>query len=460
MISTALLEITLIECIQWVDCDYNAWVDCDYNEWLETSAVIKVSQMGYAGDDGYWVEKIIDISPLQFRLNNLYGGHVKASFGDVSLALDTFDDIGIWPPPESADVSVVFVDSSGSRHNLFSGSMMIQRLSRDGIEYQFYGETYNGEMLLDEGSGYSDQEDETNEVAFPRAFGEVKYMKAVRLPDIEDTGNQAYCNGYLAGDAGVDWFVYDDGVDITSHVENEGDGTFEINHLTLPIGEVTVSGTGELETIADVFEWAGLKLGVTVDTSGVSAFDLSYWAESQQVLIDFLDQIAAYCAKIFYIQDGTLYLMDMESTNGDDIDMDENEFFPASIAYQTPVSIIKSEWITRAPVEENIGVYVKDTKNEVSIPGYCDDGSEMTIEPYQTKKADVKAALAKILSYATSKRWEASIPLETTFPAPGQRITAIDMSMGKQIAIDMQVRDLEYDFSGGKIMISGDGVIS
>jgi hypothetical protein len=413
--------------------------------------------MGFAGTDGYWNQNILAITPLQFRISNLYGGQVEFSFGDVTLALDTFDQAGVWPPPESADALVIYADENGDKHELFSGVLYRQNLSRDGILYQFFG-AYSDKMLLDEGEAYTADEGDGDDVPLPRAFGAVEYMKAVRLPDIDDeNGYQAYHHGYMAGDVGTDWHVYDDGVEIDGNVAVADASTFQLS--VQPVGEVTVSGAGAQDTIAEVITWAGQRAGLSVDTTLASAFTISHWADSQQPLMDFMDQISAYACHMFYVAAGVLYLIDMAADNFSDIELTENEFFPASVAYPDPVKMLKSTWVTRESVEETIGKYVKDTEHEASIPG-MPFGNEQTIEPYQTKVSDVKAALTAISGYLSSPRWETAITMDGSFPVPGQKILAMDESMGKPLSIAIRARDIEYDFDGRKITISGDGTIS
>jgi hypothetical protein len=458
MIATLLLEITLFNGEEWKDCDYNAWKDCDYNTWMETDVIVRASQMGFAGADGYWDQNILSMSPLQFRISNLNGGHVQFAFGDATLALDTFNQAGVWPPPEAADVLVIYADENRYKHELFSGALYRKNLSRDGIVYQFYG-TYSDKMLLDEGEAYTDEEIAGDDVPLPRAFGAVKYMRAVRLPDTE-SGNQVYHHGYMAGTLGTDWNVYDDGVEINENIRNITSSVFEIDVLTWPVGEVTVSGSGVQSTIAEVMAWAGTRMGLSVSTTLASEFVVSHWADSQQVLTDFMSSIAAYACHMFYVAAGVIYLIDMAADNYAEIELTENDFLPSAAVYPDPVSMVKSTWVTRDYVEETVGNYVKDTEQEASINGSFPFGSEQNIEPYQTKVADVKAALSAICGYLTSPRWETSIPMDTTFPVPGQKIIAIDESMGNPLSIAIRARDIEYDFEDRIITISGDGTIS
>lgn len=458
MIATLLLEITLFNGEEWQDCDYNTWQDCDYNEWTETDVIVRASQIGFADTDGYWDQNILAMSPLQFRISNLYGGSNEFNFGDVTLALDTFDQAGVWPPPESVDALVIYADDNGTKHNLFNGSLYRKTLSRDGIAYQFFG-TFSDKMLLDEGEAYTAEEGDGEDVPLPRAFGAVKYMRAVRLPDTDDeNGYQVYHHGYMSGLAGTDWHVYDDGVEIDENIATADASTFALS--VQPVGEVTVSGSGAQDTIAEVMTWAGARMGLSVNTTLASAFMISHWADSQQTLTDFMDQIAAYACHMFYVAAGVLYLIDMATDNYSEIPLTENDFFLASVTYPDPVSMLKSTWVTREPVEESIGVYVKDTDNEASVSGSAPFGNEQTIEPYQTKISDVKTALTNICSYLTAPRWETAIPMEPPFPVPGQKITALDESMGKPLSIAIRARDIEYDFEGRTITVSGEGTIS
>ena len=447
----ALVEMTLFAGDRWLDDGYNTWLDDDYNTWLDSNVVVRASSQNYQGDQ-FWDQFIIDLTPPQFRLDHPSGGYCKLGFGDMTLTLDTFQASGIWPPPEACPVRISYADTTNTITELFVGTMHRQKLSRDGIVYQLYERTFD-KMLLSEAEDYNG-----DTVPLPKAFGVVTHQSPVRIPDTE-AGNQVYHHGYLSGTIGVDWHVYDDGVNVDTNVDNATASTFE--YTVALVGEITVSGTGSQTTLIEIFDWAAgaSNLNLSFDSTLATTFSASYWANSQDVLVSFLDQLAAYASHLFYIVNDTLYLVDMDSDNGT-TSLTEFEFYPASISFASPVSLVKTEWTDRVAVEETIGKYIKDVPQEVTVSGAHPYGNEESADCFQSTISAVTASLTRIHGYMTSTRWETSIPLNATFPLPGMKITALDESMGQGVNIEIHVRDIEYDFENYEIKIAGEGTIS
>jgi hypothetical protein len=446
----ALVEIRLFDQAMWTDDGYNTWLDDDYNVWYDTYLSIRLSNESYAGDR-YWDQKIISFSAPQYRLNHLSGGYCKIGFGDLTVTLDTFDEMQKWPPPEKCTMVIYYADDSGNITEILSGTLHLKTLSRDGITYQMYEKTLDAMLLTNETDYNGDS------VAMPRAFGAVQYQKAVRLPDA--VGNQVYHHGYMNGTVGTDWHVFDDGVNIDVNVTAATDSTFQLS--VLPVGEVTVSGTGVASTLAEVIQWAcGItRLNIAYDCSLSSPATVSCWETSQDTIVSFLDKLTSYFGQLFYITSTVLYLVDMDADNGTTIDITESDFLPSSITWAAPVSLVSTEWSERTAVEESIGKYVKDTNQNAAYTGEHPYGASENVLAYQSSRADIEVSLSKIYRLMTSDRWETSIPLDAVYPLPGQKITAIDNSMGKQVSIAIHARDIEYDFENRLVRISGEGLI-
>jgi hypothetical protein len=442
--------MTLFEGARWPDDEYNIWLDDEYNTWLDSDVTVRASSQSYAGAQ-YWDQFVISLTPPQFRLDHLSGGYCKLGFGDMTLTLDTFQAASIWPPPESCPIVISYADSVGTITQLFVGTMHRQSLSRDGIVYQLYERTFD-KMLLTEAVDY-----DGNTVPLPRAFGAITHQQPVRLPDA--SGHRVYHHGYLTGTKGVDWHVYDDGVNVDSNVTAATSSTFE--YTVTPVGELTVSGTGSQSTLVEIFNWASGAgyLNLSFDSTLATAFTASIWANSQEVLVSFLDRIAAGASHLFFIVNETLYLVDMDSDNGTMV-LTEFDYYPASITFARPVALIKTSWTDRTAVEETIGKYIKEIPQEVVVAGAHPYGNEESADCFQSTKTAVTASLTRIHGYMTATRWETSIPIGATFPQPGIKITALDESMGQDITITIHARDIEYDFENQEIKIAGEGTIA
>lgn len=447
----ALIEMTLFVGDRWLDDEYNTWLDDEYNTWLDSDVAVRAAHESYAGDQ-YWSQYVISLTPPQYRLDHLSGGHCKLGFGDLTLTLDTFQAGSIWPPPEACPCKISYADSTGTIHELFNGTMHRQSLNRDGIKYQLYERTYDV-MLLEEATDY-----DGNTVPLPRAFGAVVHQRPVRLADAGG-GNRRYSAGSLTGTKHTDWHVYDDGVDVCTNATAISSNVFE--YTVTPAGELTISGIGEDSTLINIFDWAVQvgRLNLSYDSSLATAFTASYWAASQETLVSFLDRLAAYACHLFYVQDETLYLVDMDSDNGTSA-LTEFDFYPSSITFAAPIATLKTTWTDRTAVEETIGKYIKETTQEVTVYGTHPYGNNETIDCFQSTKAAVTTALTRVLGFLTASRWETSIPLLTTFPAPGLKITALDGSMGQDVSILIHATDIEYDFENYEIKIAGGGVVS
>jgi hypothetical protein len=446
----ALIEMIIRGGDVWADDEYNTWADDEYNIWEDSVITVNASNEGYAGDK-YWDQFVKSISSPQFRTDHASGGHCKLSFGDVVLTLETFKKAGIWPPPESFPVNIFYADDAHVIHPLFTGTMHRQKLDRTGITYQLYERTFD-KLLLNVATDY-----DGNEVPLPRAFGTVTHQSPVRLPDAGG-GNRRYSAGSLQGTKHTDWHVYDDGVDICTNATAITDNVFELT--VTPVGEVTVSGTGEDTTLINIFGWAAGAnyLNQSFDSSLATGFTVSHWANSQEVLVSFLDRLAAAASHLFYFNSETLYLADMAADNGE-MSLTENDFFPSSITFAAPVAIIKTSWTDRIAVEETIGKHIKDVPQEVSVAGVYPYGTEETADCFQSTKSAVTSSLSKVYNYTVAPRWETSLPLGDIFPPPGIKITAVDESMGQSVLIGIHARDIEYDFEARKIKIIGEGTV-
>lgn len=167
--------------------------------------------------------------------------------------------------------------------------------------------------------------------------------------------------------------VYDDGVPIQSNVVVNGDGTFSLT--ASPVGIVTMSGTASYTDLEGVMTWGQSRLeGVgSVDTTYQRATSpgVSVWANSQQPVIDFLSEIAAFFTHYFYIKDTVLYLGDMLLDAGSDT-LDEYEYLDASYQAHSAIRQISAVWDTYSAAEGavnndsvNMARYIKTTKNVV-----------------------------------------------------------------------------------------------
>ena len=285
----------------------------------------------------------------------------------------------------------------------------------------------------------------------------------------------------------VHWCVYDDGVDISSNVTNTDSDVSNIFELTsAPVGTVTISGFGQ-ETVdllggyrgelSRVFNWAATRASYSLNTdiTHVAATpSVHYWADKQIPLIDFLDKVSRYFAYMFYLRDGTIYLVDMSLDNGT-ATLDNYDFMETSLEYPKPISQITAEWKAREPGEWSevdnpgtaAGVYVRETDQKATVKGSYRYGDEIDIsdvfsDPRQNINyiSIVNTYITDILAYEEKPDIEVLMPLTGTLPLPAKKLTITDTTMKVSSTMIMHVREIHYDIEENEIKLIGEGSIA
>jgi hypothetical protein len=276
---------------------------------VQSAALIRACMNGAFAGVNYHADYAFPNSMPAYSLAANWGGYCALAFGDIKISLEMFSSGSMWPPPQAMAFSFLYaVDDDTDTSILFEGEAYRRSYDREEAIYALYGPRYEAELLAEE-----DEDFGGGEAVVPRAFGAVTYQVPLRLPD-DLSGYPTYHKGYLTGTKGTDWHVFDDGVNIDSKVTDNGDGTFRLS--VYPVGEVTISGTGEYSTLAEIFAWAcgAARLNLSLDTSLARSPSpsLAYWAGGQAAIIDFLSDISAFFNHLFFIRRKTLYLVAME----------------------------------------------------------------------------------------------------------------------------------------------------
>ena len=413
----------------------------------------------------WWDNQVISFDPPVYRTSEKRGGFCSLSFGSVSFSPDLFGSD--WPPPINCVTTIYYTETTEeAKQKMFEGTLHLNDIKPDEIIYAFYPETVAFD-LLDEGYDY----DADEEVPYPRAFGEVTHVTPLRLADAGG-GNYRYDMGHITGtalncgEAGGDiWCVYDDGVDISGNVANVAANVFELT--SAPVGIVTMTGTGEDTTITEIFNWAATRISYTLDSTYVAtpAPSISYWADRQRPITDFLDKLAQFYVHLFYLRDDFIYLVAMSADN-ESTTLDGYDYISTSLEYMTPISQITTKWETRAPGEWSeegnpgtaAGVYVKKTLETVAIDGGYSYGNELSIhDVFAYTRVGVTDALTDILVLEKEPDVLVVMPFKGTLPLPGKRITLTDETMKVDSTIIMHVRDIYYDIDNDEIRLVGNG---
>lgn len=405
-----------------------------------------------------WKSLVISFDTPQYRIQTVHGGASRLSFGGASYSPDLFS--ADWPPQVSCLTTAKYTATNDSApETFFIGTGHLTHITQTEISYDFYDSAYDIDILA-EVTDY-----DGNTVPLPRALGAVVHANPVRVADVG--GKPTYHNGYVAGTKAVDWHVYDDGVNVDANVTDLGNGHFTLS--AVPVGEVTLSGTGVYETLADVVTWAcgASYLNVTPDTtkweSGIP--DFSYWVDNQRNILDFLSDVCAWFGHIFYIKAGTGYLVGMNTDNGART-ITEFEFFPSTYEYEPPVNILRSTWVESIAGEfqdgsgGTAGRYVKRTDKDTYQQSAYPYGSEETLRPFCSNKTDIDTCLAAILVLIHKPRCRLKLPLQGSLPVPGEKISWTDTMLGQSTDMYIRARSIAYDFNNEEVTIEGEGALT
>jgi hypothetical protein len=487
----SLLEIKTDESAAWVD---GTVVFKDANVKWDSFTLQNVALEDFS-DRKYWADDIISYTPPQYHIATPTGGFVRMDFGDIELRLDAFSgrveagvsifmdtaavtwldvtdetewndeevaygDPSTWPPAREIFVKQYFTDSDEAGVVvLFDGIGHRAGFDSGSVRYELYGRRHTDQFL----STTTDYNTDT--VPIPRALGAVTYAKVLRLPD-DGSSRPTYHNGYITGTNGVNWSIFDDGVNIDANVVDNADDTFSLT--STPVGEVTITGTGAIETLSELYTWASAEARLALPyTYSPSLEDspspsISQWVSSQVLIIDLLSEISAYFRHLFYEDGANLVAVAMGNTNGTRTLVDGYDFFrDSNYEDPPPTSLIRSSWVQRTAVEETIGKYVKDETVEETQESIYPYGSEATAKPYQYIRSAVSASLTDLLAYKLKSQIHLKIPVTDNLPIPGEQITYTDTdNFDQTLDVTMFCRNIKYDLEKDTVEISGDGVLT
>jgi hypothetical protein len=420
----------------------------------------KISNNGWALEN-YWNPYIIEITPPRFNLANNYGGRCKVVYGEIQLVLELFADC--WPPPTTGTISLQYTaDNEASAVDVFSGTIHLSSFDKFGVTYEIYETAYEQD-LLEEGTDV-----DSNDVVFPRAFGTVTHQPVIQLTN-GGSGNFRYAMAHIVGtsgnctNSGV-WCVYDDGVDISGNVANVSNNMFELT--AQPVGEVTICGTGDLQTVEDICAWAcGASLfncSIATNNARSPSPTVSIWASTQEFLINFLSNVTAFYTHLFYIAGSTLTLVDMLTDNTLATLSDGHDFQTPRFHLEAPAAEIKCEWTTNEAYTGNtdavtVTKYIKRNPNDITVQSNYSYGNKIVLTPYHDTAGDIEDALDDILTVMHRHRTTVVIPMSTTLPVPGQKYTLTTEQLTQALTMWFRVRNIAYDFANLVVEIEGEG---
>jgi|GEM_PF-1768254 len=198
------------------------------------------------------------------------------------------------------------------------------------------------------------------------------------------------------------------------------------------------------DTLVNVVTWFcnAARLNLTLNSTYARAVspDVKFTVSGDQIAINLLSDICAFFTHLFYISDGTLYLIDMLLDAGSET-ITEFDFFPSEYAYEVPVAIAR-------------------TANYSSTSAYP-YGQEISLATeFIDTEAKVTAALDNIITVRNLARCNLSLPFIGDIPTPGKKISWADTSLGNNTNAYIRTRTIIYDFNNEEVVIEGEGTLT
>lgn len=396
----------------------------------------------------WWEPKVVRMPSMDMKRSN-ERGYMKPSWGQVVFAPDTYTGA----PPRKAEISLNWGLTYSSSIHIFDGTIMLRKVTTKDITYDIFEAEYE-EELLDEGINLEDED-----IVRPFVMGMVEHMNPVR------TGRQTerkYYKPDFPGMPGSGFNAYDDGVRINDSWTDNGDGT--ISRSVNIVGELTFSGTANITTLVELFEWACGEIGVSLNTTLAQDVRIDGVITGQQLIIDFISNVAWYCDHGFYILDNTLYLVSNSSDNGSqEVGLGANATDPVKITFNWPQPIKKIEatWQTRSAVTDSSGSHIETEQEELSVfADFNTIGVDKNISRvFNRERSDIRSRMNALMTRSNMPQIEVELPLYR-LPRYGERINFLDEISINRARGHVRCREFTLDYSSKTVKIKGDGEVS
>ncbi len=185
-----------------------------------------------------------------------------------------------------------------------------------------------------------------------------------------------------------------------------------------------------------------LNLAIDTGASRAASPNVTYTTNGEVLAIDLASAICEFYSHLFYILDGTLYLVDMLVNNGSQTITEYDYFATTNYTDEAPVSAVRAE--------------VDDNTNYSRYSSYP-YGEEIDTKPYHTTEGSINTALDDMLTIYHMPRANLEMPLLGSLPVPGKKISWTDTSLGQSTNIWIRARTIQYDFENERVIIEGEG---
>ncbi|NTV26679.1 MAG: hypothetical protein HGB01_10800 [Chlorobiaceae bacterium] len=359
---------------------------------------------------GYqWYGFVSKIDPIQVRSSKEYGGWLQVSLPTVTFTPELFDPvngkIGIYPPPRQIQAKVQGTGTDESvAVDLCSGVLALKSIGETAIEYELYSSPY---------------------LPFPRVGQTLTVQYSYN--------GSSWHNAYQDTDRFLRVSV------------NGGASWGSAVQFLMPGGTSLSSWAPSANLVTGFFSQLCSRLGLTLDASLASSANpiISGAVSSDTLLLDVADAVAAYFSHWFWIEDGTLHLVDVHAENG--------------LAYNFGIwdYVRGPKYTWQAPVNS-----VTDDAGKIAIYGNTLFGRKISVgSSYYGADNSYLRTIATTLEMPQVEL--SAMDFYGQF-RPGRRLYWIDERHPRDLVGQMAMRAVQYDFgvSGDRVTIIGEASLS
>lgn len=267
--------------------------------------------------------------------------------------------------------------------------------------------------------------------------------------------------------------AFDDGLNVTGNYTSDG--------LTLPyiepdsgmdaVGKFSISGTGSMTSLHDLFTWAAFQLGELDYQWRASEYPediaINCVITEQMQLLDLLDQIAGYCNFSFTILNGVISLFKNDSAAASLGTWNETDVHSLDYSHEMPTRTHKASWkVNEGNLMRTDSVVATPafaptldaTTKEVFLQGASPMGDVREYKVFDQKRGDVTQKIKALKAEREKPEVRASIPMEG-LPRVGFSFDYQDNYRTPAQLIQVVVRDLKFDFENHSIELTGKAMV-
>lgn len=291
----------------------------------------------------------------------------------------------------------------------------------------------------------------------PLAVGQVEHMEVLRTGFEE---SQTYYRPNL----GQDLRLFDEGVEITEYFSGApGDVLMQWNGVGPgPSGRVTASGTAHwpedssrpLSTLAELFEWAAQRLGLTFHNPDGAALSLDFVQTEPIQLIDLLDQVAGYAGYLFYIQSGQLSLIDPQEAHGSIEQLSPIKVEQLDYQNELPLKELRAQWECWRPASEAGVPVIRERTETLVVAGPDPQGERRNAKVFNSRRGLVKQRMQARIEQLERPLVRLSGPMDRLSNI-GEQFTMTDEALDPPWTIQGQVESMELDFIQDLLVFTG-----